>query len=139
MSHNQAMELSKHRLERANKTYAEAYENLENTRYLVANNRAYYAIFYAMRAILALDGVDYKKHSGVIAHFRENYIKTKHLDKKLSDIVRNASIIRNKSDYEDFYTASKEEAAAQVDDANMFIAAVEEYLQNRWRAAGAEG
>lgn len=40
-----------------------------------ANNRAYYSIFHAMRAILALDEVDFKKHSGVIAYFRENYIK----------------------------------------------------------------
>ena len=29
-----------------------------------------------MRAVLALDGVDFKKHSVVISNFRESYIKT---------------------------------------------------------------
>jgi len=112
---------------------------LANERFLVANNRAYYAIFHAVRAILALDGVDFKKHSAVIAYFREHYIKTKQLDKKLSDKVHNASIIRNKSDYEDFYIASKDEATAQVNEAESFIAAVEEYLAVRWQDAGCEG
>jgi len=35
--------------------------------YRSAANRAYYAIFHAMRAVLALDGVDMKHHSGIIA------------------------------------------------------------------------
>ena len=67
MSHEQTVALSKYRLEKSKETYTTALENLSNDRYLDANNRAYYAIFHAMRAIIALDGVDFKKHSAVTA------------------------------------------------------------------------
>ena len=39
-------------------------------------HRSYYAIFHAMRAVLALDGIDMKRHSGVMSEFRRLYIKT---------------------------------------------------------------
>ncbi|MCI8916070.1 MAG: HEPN domain-containing protein [Oscillospiraceae bacterium] len=42
--------------------------------YASANNRAYYAIFHAMGAVLALDEEDYKKHSAVIARFPLDHI-----------------------------------------------------------------
>jgi len=128
MSHEQALSLSRYRLQKAKETYATALENLSNNRYLDANNRAYYAIFHSIRAILALDGVDFRKHSAVISFFRENYIKTGRLDRSLSDIIGRASIVRNKSDYEDFYITSKDEAEDQVSDAKSFIFAVEEFL-----------
>lgn len=46
----------------------------EAGRYKNALNRAYYSIFHAMRAVNALDGFDISKHSGVIAHFNQNYV-----------------------------------------------------------------
>ena len=133
MSHSQIVTLSKYRLDKAKETYFTALENLENDRYLDANNRAYYAIFHTMRAVLALDGVDFKKHSAVISNFRESYIKTERLDRALSDIIGRASIVRNKSDYEDFYFATKDEAEEQVQDAKAFIAEVEKHLESRWQ------
>jgi len=139
MSYEQAVTLSRYRLEKAEATYATAEQNLENSRYMDANNRAYYSIFHAMRAVLALDGVDFKKHSAVISFFREQYIKTSKLDRTLSDIIGRASIVRNKSDYEDFYIASKEEAEEQVRDAKLFIDVVEKHLETRWQATGLGG
>ena len=38
--------------------------------------RSYYAIFSAVRAVLARDEVDFSKHAGVIAYFQKNYIQT---------------------------------------------------------------
>ena len=73
-----------------------------------------------------------KKHSDVISYFLENYIKTRRLDVVLSDYVRNAFLIRNKSDYEDFYVVGKGDAEKQVEDATAFIYAMEEHLQQRW-------
>jgi len=61
--------LCKYRIERA-------YECLKSAEFLIiaedysaAANRAYYSMFHAMRAIMALDGEDRKKHSGVVAYF----------------------------------------------------------------------
>ena len=129
MPNNQKAVLAKNRLDRAKETYLTAYENLENQRFLDANNRAYYSIFHSMRAILALDGVDFKKHTGVISYFRENYIKTGVFEDQLSDIITKASIIRGKSDYEDFYLATKEEAEEQAFNAKLFFEAIEEYIR----------
>ena len=95
---------------------------------MTANNRAYYCVFHSMRAVIALDGVDFKKHSGVIAYFREHYIKTGIFDKMYSDIISSTSLIRSKSDYDDFYIAQKYETIEQVKNAEEIYNAVEEYL-----------
>lgn len=93
MPDNQMLSLAKYRLERAHETYLTARNNLESSGYLDANNRAYYSIFHSMRAVLALDGVDFKKHSGVISYFREKYIKTGIFESTYSDIISKARVI----------------------------------------------
>lgn len=98
-----------------------AIKNLQMNELKTANNRAYYSIFHAMRALLALDEVDFKKHSGVIAFFREHYIKTDIFSKECSDIISSSSLIRNKSDYDDFYVAVKSETIEQVENAKIFL------------------
>lgn len=68
--------LSKVRLDRAEECFAEAESLFASEKYRGAANRLYYSIFHAMRAVLALDGIDMKHHSGVISEFRRRYIKT---------------------------------------------------------------
>ena len=91
MPHDNAVDLAYYRLDRAVETLQAAQRELQAEDYRTANNRAYYAIFHAMRALLALDGVDYKKHSGVMAHFNQHYVKTNVFPTTFSDIVSNAS------------------------------------------------
>ena len=95
-----------------------------------AVNRSYYCIFHAMRAVLALDKFDSKKHSGIISNFRQNYIKSNKFDAFFSDIIGNAFEIRNVSDYEDFYVVSKSEVLQQIENAKLFLEAVENYIKN---------
>lgn len=57
--------LSIRRLELAEERLKTAKHNLEFGDYKAAANRLYYAIFSAMRAVLALDGFDSKKHFGI--------------------------------------------------------------------------
>ena len=121
-------DLSTHRLKRAEELINEAETLFDAKGYKGANNRAYYAVFSAMRAVLALDGEDFKRHSGVIQYFQKNYIKTGIIEKKYSDIITRASTIRNASDYDDFYIASKEESRQQIDEAKDLLGAVKRYL-----------
>lgn len=121
-------DLSAHRIRRAEELIEEAETLFAADRYKGANNRAYYSVFSSMRAVLALDGEDYKRHSGVIQYFQKNYIKTGEFDKKYSDIITTASRIRNASDYDDFYIASKEEARRQIDEAKDLLDAVKEFI-----------
>ena len=97
--------------------------------YDASANRSYYAIFHAARAVLMLNGQDYKKHSGVIAFFNRDYIKTEILERKLGKILRDAFEIRTDCDYEDFYMVDKEDVEQQIKNAKYFIEKIEAYLQ----------
>lgn len=131
-------ELSKYRLEKAKEDLSTAIENLVNTHLSGSINRSYYCIFHAIRAILAFDGFDSKKHSGVIAYFRQNYIKTNIFDKIYSEIIGRAFEIRNKNDYDDFVVIDIGEVNKQVANARLFLEIVEAYLENRWKCIGEE-
>lgn len=110
---------------------ASAKRDMEAKDYASANNRAYYAVFHAMRAVLALDGEDFKKHSAVIARFTLNYLKPEILPREYSKLISNASLIRNRSDYEDFYICSVSDTNALFSGAERFCAEVE----NTWLSA----
>ncbi|MFV0344248.1 MAG: hypothetical protein ACK5JH_15400 [Anaerocolumna sp.] len=56
-----------------------------------------------------MSGYDSSKHSGIIAYFNQNLVKSGAFDKEASKIVKKASFLREKSDYEDFYIASRPE------------------------------
>lgn len=85
-----------------------------------------------MRAVIALDGEDYKKHSAVIARFTMNYLKTEILPREFGKLISNASLIRNRSDYEDFFICSYEDTLKLVSGAEAFLASVSEYLNNAY-------
>ena len=87
----QAIEISKVRFDHAKECLRDAKLLLAGESYRSAANRAYYAIFHAMRAVLALDGVDMKHHSGIISEFRKRYIKTGVFDASLSGLISGAS------------------------------------------------
>lgn len=46
--------------------------------------------FHSIRAVLALEKIDFKKHSAVIAYFNKNYILTDIFDKSYGKVVNNA-------------------------------------------------
>ncbi len=101
---------------------------LERESYKSAANCSYYAVFHAMRAVLAYDGYDSKKHSGIIAEFRRLYIKTGIFESGMSDTIRSLFDLRTDSDYNDFFVASKADVAAQVKNAEHFVERVKKYL-----------
>ncbi|MBE6746683.1 MAG: HEPN domain-containing protein [Ruminococcaceae bacterium] len=126
------MFLSKTRLELAKERISFADEILALGDYKTVANRSYYAVFSAMRAVLALDGFDSKKHSGIIAEFRKNYLKTGIITKELSPIIDALVEIRQSSDYDDFYIVSKEEVSEQLRNAEMFIGEIEKFLKTKY-------
>ena len=73
-------ELASVRLARTKEMLVSAEDNFKNDDLRTSLNRSYYAIFHAMRAMNCLDDFDSSKHSGVIAHFNQTYIKTGVID-----------------------------------------------------------
>lgn len=127
-------DLSRYRLQKAGEMLQSAKRDFAAKDYASANNRAYYCIFHAMRAVLALDGEDYKKHSAVIARFTLQYLKTEVLSREFGKLISNASLIRNRSDYEDFYICSIRDTELLLSGAEEFYSAVSSYLADRWKA-----
>ena len=127
-----ALELARYRLQKAGEMLESAKRDMAAEDYASANNRAYYCIFHSMRAVLALNGQDYKKHSAVISQFTLLYLKSELLPRKFSSLITNASLIRNRSDYEDFYICSVADTEALVAGSEEFLTAVRAYLQKEF-------
>ena len=132
MPSEEKITLSKTRLLLAKERISYADEIMKLGDYKTVANRSYYAVFSAMRAVLALDGFDTKKHSGIIAEFRKNYLKTGLLPKELSPMIDGLVEIRQGSDYDDFYVISKEEVYEQLENSKRFIAEVEKFLNTKY-------
>lgn len=125
----QAKDLSKYRYEKAVQCINSARYIMNIEDYNLVSNRAYYAIFHAMRAILALEEKDFEKHSAVISYFRKEYIKTQVFPMEASRIIGNAFDSRNESDYRDWCEITKEDAELQLQDAEKFLKFAEEFLR----------
>jgi len=100
-------------------------------KYDAAANRAYYAVYHAIRAVLALDNIERRKHSGNISYFREHYIATDLFDRKYSETIKKAEILRNDADYKDMHSTSADEAEDIIEKANGFYSAVKLHVEGR--------
>ena len=124
------VDLCRYRLDKAERFLDDAKATLAQGMYETAANRSYYAIFHTVRALLALDGKDFKRHSGVISYFQQQYIKTRVFDSEFSDILNTAFSLRTESDYKDFYVISREDVMKQVTDAEQFFDTIKHYIES---------
>lgn len=92
-------------------------------------------MFTAVRALLAIDGQDFSKHSGVISYFQKEYIKTEEIEKKYSKYISQAFQIRNNVDYADFFIVSEQDAKEQYERAVEFLEVIENYIRNKCKEA----
>ena len=122
-------ELLRYRYERAVETLEVAKELFANGKYKDANNRSYYAVFYAVRAVYTVQGVDFKKHKTLLANFNKEFVATEIFPRDIGRKISALSLIREQSDYNDFYVASKAESQQQIEIAEEIIALVKEYLE----------
>ena len=123
--------MSQARLEHAVECRSAARNLLETGNCKSAANRSYYAIFHAMRAVLAFDEIDMKRHSGVISEFRRRYIKTEIFETRMSEIISVLFDVRTDSDYDDFFVISTADTAAQIANAAYFVDRVATYLYSK--------
>ncbi len=123
------IELAKYRLEKAKDCLKASKILLDDSMFSDSANRSYYAIFHAINALLALEGVSFKKHSGVISHFNQKYVKTGIVEKDYGKIAGNAFEIRKDYDYADFYVVSKDEVIEQYENATRFVSKIEEQIK----------
>ena len=69
----------------------------------------------------------------MIAYFNQHYLATEIFPKYFSKIIRNASLLRNSSDYDDFYLCSKVDTVELVANAKIIVDALTEYVAHYWK------
>lgn len=125
-----SMDLVRIRLEQAEENLGDAKYLFDKGSYKGANNRAYYAIFHIMKAVLAIEPIDFKRHKDVIAYFNQNYINKEIFPRELGHKIKKAEIIRDNSDYNDFYVVSKDDTENIINTSLDLYNCAIEYIKN---------
>lgn len=84
-----------------------------------------------MRAVLAFDEIDMKRHSGIISSFQRLYIKTGIFPREISNMITTLFDVRSDSDYDDYYVVSKEKVTSQVENAEYFLGVIKSFIEKK--------
>lgn len=134
MDREYSISLAKIRLLRAKELLEDSKRLLKSESYKSANNRSFYAIEKAIRALLIFEDVEPLTHNGVMKQFNYIFIykNSGYFTQDDYQKVAKSEQIRNASDYDDFYIASKIETEQQIQDADYIIKKVENYINDKY-------
>ena len=93
-------------------------------------NRAFYAMFYAVLALLQKIGKVPSKHSGAISIFDTEFVMKGVFPKELSRNLHKAFELRQVLDYKTFEPISRDKAGEILNKAAHFVAAVKKLLDD---------
>lgn len=116
--------LIEYRVSQAGEALREAVLLQEAGHFRGAINRAYYAMFYAVQALIVRSQEKISKHSGAIAFFDRNYIKTGIFGKDFSKWLHQVFDLRQDADYGTMGTPSAADAAEALAHATEFVQSV---------------
>lgn len=119
-----------YRMEQAQEALEDADFLFQKDRCRAAINRSYYAMFYAILALLIVSGKGTSKHSGAIALFDRDFVKGGSFDKKYSKWLHAAFKERLRSDYNEMVVISPEEAAEILEHAGDFVKETKRYFKS---------
>ena len=108
-------------LNEARQAIADAEFNLKGERYHVVSNRAYYAVFHCIQALLQNEGFFVKTHQGAHQKFHQFFIKTDKFPLEAGEILAYLSELRNLGDYDYGTTIQPNQAKQAVDKAVIFL------------------
>ena len=93
-----------------------------------AINRAYYAVFYIVEALLNEKDLRYSKHGTVHGAFAQHYIRTKLFDEKYHKLLTGTFRRRMLGDYDEVARFKSEEVNQTITEAWDFLQAAKHYL-----------
>jgi uncharacterized protein (UPF0332 family) len=91
-------------------------------------NRSYYAMFYAVLALLQKIGKVPHKHSGAISLFDTEYVLKDLFPKELSKDLHDIFNLRQVSDYQVIDPVTLDDAESALKRAEAFVEAIRKYL-----------
>ncbi len=130
MSNDPVKDLVDYRLSQAHETLQEAEGLFHLSLWRGTINRSYYAMFYAVLALAVMRQQVTSKHSAVMAFFDREFVKTGIFPKDLSLAFHRAFESRQSSDYGEIFTVSDEEAKQAIENAHIFVNAIENHVKS---------
>lgn len=114
----------------------EARECLEDGKYLLSSNRgartvvnrAYYAAFYAVLALLQTIGKTPRRHKGVLTLFDSEFVKSGLLPRESSELLHQLFDAHLEDDHQRIDPVQSEEASELIALAERFVETVRDYL-----------
>ena len=130
MTNEERQEYVKYRIESARKTFEAAKVLSENGFWNSAVNRLYYAVFYAVNALLVLNEIQTKSHSATKSQFSLHFVKTGRFDKKHGRLLSELFDWRQKGDYENMFDYNSDLVEPLFEPAVEMIELIEEEINN---------
>ena len=123
-----------YRFQEAEETLADANRMLDagiSPRSVV--NRAYYAIFYSILALLIHENIEHRtsKHSGIIAIYDKSIVHAGKMGKEYSRILHRMFNLRQESDYKEFVLFTGEDAVNALRMADEFLSGIKAVVEGR--------
>lgn len=93
---------------------------LANEHVLALANRAYYAVFYCICALLLTEEITTKKHEGARVKFHELFVKTGKFSKEAGRILESSFDARQSADYDMDTHITEDQARDLLEGARKF-------------------
>jgi uncharacterized protein (UPF0332 family) len=130
MKPEQLEDLLRYRMEQAQETLREAAILFNEDAWRGTVNRAYYAMFYALLALLATRQLGTSRHSGALSLFDREFVKQGVFPLELSRSLHLAFDRRQRQNYGEMVALSREIAEQSLTEAKEFVAAIAIYLRS---------
>jgi uncharacterized protein len=114
--------------DKAHESLRAARRELAADAYTFAINRAYYALFYAVSALLLEERRRFSKHSGVRAAFNRDLVKPGRLSRKHGELYNQLFRDRQEGDYIEFTTFDAPYVQEKIVACEEFLAALRPLL-----------
>jgi len=97
---------------------------MENGLNDTAMSRLYYAAFYAINALLAINGFNPKTHTGTKTIFNKEFILTGKIESRFSDFYSFLMAKRFEADYDDFVFIDEKKIQSLLEETEVFVATI---------------
>ncbi len=130
MTPDERKEYVKYRIESAYKTVDAAKVLAEKGFWNSAVNRLYYAVFYAVNALLVFNNIETKSHSATKSKFSLHFVKTGKFDKKYGKLLAELYDWRQKGDYENIFDYDSESVKPLFEPVSEMIKLIDAEIKN---------
>ena len=117
-------------IQKAFRSLETAKRDAENEDYDFASSRAYYAVFYAIEAVLLTKSLSFSKHSAVISGFNQHFIKSGIFPKEFSKMISRLFRERQIGDYDFEMSINQEGAQQDIVFAEKIVTTITNYLSS---------